>query len=106
MRLDEITSLPAGRDTDALVAVNVMGHQVKQVGTVYWEGSAPLAMYSRNIADAWLVVEKIKSDLEPVELLYFPDHKTWSCAFSDFSIAHAETAPLAICRAALLAVLD
>lgn len=80
--------------------------------------------YSTSISDAWQVVEKLvkEGDEHPVNLHKglpaFGDHATpfevyknyagypgWTCYFHDYEVCvHADTAPLAICLAALKAV--
>jgi len=67
-----------------------------------------LPFYSTDITDAWAVVEKmcnetgcdiIKVCKRDPELL----RGEWSCNFGRGFEAFADTAPLAICRAALMA---
>lgn len=79
---------------------------------------------SKDISAAWLVVEKMAQDGDEHPtciqkgLPAFGDHATpfevyknyagypgWTCYFHDYEVcAHADTAPLAICLAALKAV--
>jgi hypothetical protein len=118
MTHDEILNMSAGKEMDALIAQDLMGW-------IYYDGwNHPLAnevqgelpSYSTDIAAAWEVVKKIGEN----------KHRQWylctnfSAEFgnqiyaeifermdeSEFTIcsATAETAPLAICRAALIAV--
>ena len=61
---------------------------------------------STDIADAWLVVEKIKIRFSLTSLKTFKNGK-WLCRTGDrmnVITVIADTAPLAICRAALMAV--
>jgi hypothetical protein len=116
--------IPAGRELDALIAENVFGwlvnrsdnhwHTVGETGRERhiligrdccadkYDGGAFCP--SANIADAWRVVEKLRGD--------FHMHRTpgngYACEFAprEFlrSVAYADTAPHAICLAALKAV--
>lgn len=109
MTREEILRMPAGREMDALIAEKVMGHVVNKNAKLftrweteigYSEGFTSLSRYSTDIRDAWEVVEKF-----PV--FYFESCKElkeyFSMIGSDFeSSATAETAPLSICRSALL----
>ncbi len=80
-------------------------------------------LYSSEIQAAWQVVEKLAGDGDEHPaciqkgLPAFGDHATpfevyknyagypgWTCYFADYEVcAHADTAPLAICKAALKA---
>ena len=82
-----------------------------------------IPFFSTDIADAWQVVEKLAGDGDEHPaciqkgLPAFGDHATpfevyknyagypgWTCYFADYEVcAHADTAPLAICKAALKA---
>ena len=121
MTRDEILAMEAGRELDALVAEKVMERTLMDglggtaIRVVYYgkDTPHPLPYYSTNIAAAWEVVAKIKPDIDggiAVEwLIDGGDDRAWHteiwtrgekyrqyCSF-------APTAPLAICRAALLA---
>lgn len=64
-----------------------------------------LPAYSSDIAAAWLVVEQVGARLD-CSLSQMPMHegrKLWGCMFGTSGGALEETAPLAICRAALAA---
>jgi hypothetical protein len=67
-----------------------------------WGNLFYIPSFSTQIADAWLVVEKLKQ-LRPDVGLY--DHG-WVCTFYGDLVcsADADTAPLAICLSALKAV--
>jgi len=91
--------MKAGRELDALIAERVMGEM--------W-GVGPnledtLPHYSTQIADAWLVVEKMRPYFE-----IYCDGGGWVARFgwadAGTLAAYADTAPLAICLAALKAV--
>ena len=95
--------MPAGREMDALIAEKIFGLTV--------DDNFYLPNYSTNIADAWIVIEKMKSKHFRISYKSAPFQKYdkeplgWLCSMSGFEFIpeHAATAPLAICRAALLA---
>jgi len=96
------------RKINALVAEHVLEIPVEDHGFSRFTvkvGSSKLAVppYSTDIAAAWDVVEKLKGD-EGVALNSgdFPDYgEGWHCMFDYPHSAYADTAPLAICLAAL-----
>jgi hypothetical protein len=100
--------MKAGRELDALIAEKVMGFDKRIVSKVDGMPYADVLHYSTQIADAWLVVEKFPN------VAIFGPNDSWLVRFSDDdgSIythpvdepARADTAPLAICLAALKAV--
>ena len=104
MTREEILNMPAGREMDALIAKFVM-----KVDSPH-----DVCKFSTDIADAWTVVEKMKSKHFRIYYKSVPFHKDdkepigWMCSVSGFEFMpeHADTAPLAICRAALLAVME
>jgi hypothetical protein len=113
-----------GRELDALIAEKVMGIKMPAIpinGATYQEWAAiskasheavSPPCYSTEIAAAWQVVEKIKDMVkgtdgtfkiqwcEPVWICYW-DHEDF---LSNPGYAQADTAPHAICLAALKAV--
>jgi len=113
-------TMPAGRSLDALVAEKVMGWTdwwVDREGpnaTMKTFGFPPGVTdtysepphYSTDIADAWLVVEKLRKDGCP--FLFGHNRNPHNGWFADFLlhplVEYADTAPLAVCRAALKAV--
>jgi hypothetical protein len=128
MTPEQIDKMEAGREMDALIAEKVMGLNVKPIfrpknelkfmpGFVWhyedtWE-YPEIKDYSTEIAEAWEVVEKLK-------LWIWRDEQGNICSgkpeYDDYynkdridtAMKHsaiAETAPLAICRAALKAVI-
>ena len=113
MTRDEILKMEAGRELDALVAEKVMGIPVK-IGVITGEPYHAkfgylLPEYSHNIKHAWEVLDKVKSG-DPMVTFNSIDNK-WLCGIwfksrKQASIAYADTVPLAICRAALLATIS
>lgn len=109
-----IVHLVAGRELDALVAEKVM-----DVGVEWWNGEPfyvvtqdghisayRLAAYSTDIAAAWEVVEKMR---ERRADFYIRFVSTWTVEFDSVAgdyngYTDGDTAPLAICLAALKAV--
>lgn len=112
---DEIRNMPAGREMDALVAEK-LGIKPTEVG--YWLG--PIERWpngkehfwpSSDIGDAWLVVEKMESEwfwFTLGNIVPGSDTIVYEAKFDgehgESAYACEDTAPLAICRAALLAV--
>lgn len=130
MNADEIRTLGADRDTDAAVAEMVMGwkwddHNPRQrllcssdgqIGAVIFDdGMAdddgvlqwlpPLPQFSTDIAAAWEVVEWMLEYAYGFGLDWLGPGEGFECHFGTESICCELTAPLAICRAALLAVM-
>lgn len=112
----DYSTMEAGREMDALVAEKVMGHEVSS----YWFRGVDvgheslgnnlgrnLAKYSTDIAAAWDVVDATKHPFE----IFISGKKNIPFASAKIIIGDdcfevsADTAPLAICRAALMAVL-
>lgn len=92
-------TMPAGPELDRLVAERVMGWgPCTGVDLEQWHPST-------DIAHAWEVVERVRGgigfSIQRCEML------GWLCWFRSASdnVARADTAPLAICRAALLALI-
>ena len=120
-----VESMPAGKEMDILVAEKVMG-EVPCIAWSVYRSAPPMfikdaescghkdcypldfpAHYSTNIAAAWQVVEKVMTGTV-WECYITQQFDGWSCLFAapDKSDAYGvgESASLAICRAALLAV--
>lgn len=128
MTEDEIRNLPAGDEMDARVAEDVMGwHRNENGGYPCWndaEGRFQCGIPhtdweddedfhllrwhpSESILWAWEVVEKLERDNLCMTILN--DGSCWSVFIYNehkvtMAYANADTAPLAICRAALLTV--
>lgn len=135
MTRDEILAMPAGREMDALVATEVMEwHWYKFIEPEYvdfgakgaWLDSGNRVMHnewypSTDIGAAWEVVEKMKNDWQQIipswarfwRIVSLRDG-TWDVmvgtenATTQRIIARAtdKSLPLAICRAALLTVME
>ena len=119
MTRDEILNMPAGREMDAILMEKLFEYSwdssFKGGAWRHADGSCYLQQllprFSTDIAAAWEVVEKlcdetgcdiVKVCKRDPELL----RGDWSCNFGRGFEAFGETAPLAICRAALLAVME
>ena len=125
MNYDE---MPTGRELDALVAEKVMGLErrewkpyaapegwfPKDAPSCNWrdendrfhdpEGyESHLPLYSFDIAAAWEVVGSSACEYGHKFSLEY-EHDVWYACVSGMYEAQADTAPLAICRAALKAV--
>ncbi len=114
MNRDEILTMPAGREMDALIFERVMELAFGSTGK---NTTAP--HYSTDIAAAWEVVEKfahnhrnnlaVEMGFSHFGLVAYPGGE-WFCSLGlNDGVTHsakAETAPLAICRASLIAVLE
>lgn len=117
MRRDEILAMPAGEEFDELVAEKIMP---EKCGYARYGKFNP----SVDIADAWEVVEHF-ADKGYCPALLFDDNGHWALSFEGAqSVAYGDepmdvsttffitkdlwcdTAPLAICRTALLAVMQ
>ncbi len=106
---EQILAEPAGPTLDRLVAAHVLGYRFD--GDTLTDGHRcwPIPEYSADIAAAWELVEKRSSSEFRFMLVRYRDG--WFCEFrergiyGDIEPLIATTAPLAICRAALLATL-
>jgi len=116
MTKKEILAMKAGRELNIKVAEDVMGCKVAHdeiFGDMenYSNGvHSTLQPYSEDISVAWQVMERLKGYHPRIEFNTYS--QKWEAAFSarqaDFSypVASATTAPEAICKAALLALLE
>lgn len=126
MTAQQIDEMPAGREIDLLIAEQLFGWRdlewreeknIHELGVRTWSptgyyGKGPqhecylTHRYSTKIEDAWLVVEKLRERISDEILLGYGCDKAiglWACAFGIYEVT-ADTAPLAICRAALKAI--
>lgn len=119
---NEILEMPAGRQMDAFVSELVFGCKPVKSKTgallceckdarhgryLCFQNVCVLHNFSHNMSDAWKVVEKLTDDYE-MTITRTKGYKVGCLlvvgASEDWILSEAETAPLAICRAALLAV--
>ncbi len=117
MTRDEILNMQAGHELNKLIAEFVFGMKLEKnhgfAGGYYWVGNGVLfgdvpahgmPDYSTDIEAAWTVVEKMTDGETPNDFELRTSIRGWRCDFYK-GYASAETAPLAICKAALLAVM-
>ena len=108
MNRDEILNMPAGRGMDEMVTQKIF------MTDGFWHG---VKDYSTDISAAWEVVEKMCDGDKNKFMIYrfgFGPKKpkirwrvSWGQGWENLlSYCDAESAPLAICRAALLAVME
>lgn len=112
---EQIQGMKAGRELDALVVEKVFN---KSITTTYGEDSVHtldrlkvgylIQNYSTDIAAAWEVVEKLKEKGISIYVKAFLDTYCVEAHSVGSSINKilADTAPEAICKAALLAILE
>jgi hypothetical protein len=86
------------RTLDKWIAGNVFAFDVGDPGIIY-----KLPHYSTDITDAWKVIERLKGNLRTIEVY----NSGYSCLIAKsedccIETEIADTAPLAICRAAYL----
>jgi hypothetical protein len=103
MTRDEIMNMPAGREMDTLVAKHVIP------GGIYTTG-LPVPKFSTDISAAWQVFKNKKvvdwfHDIEPQDSEIIQIIGAAEDSYSGATII-TDKAPLAICRAALLAFMD
>ena len=112
--------MKAGRELDAKMAADVMGWKRGSsfgigdddrwwlyIGNGKWEQKGGTGFYpSTRMADAWLVVEKLGKNFDVSRCRVFQEIEAWfwEASFHNGPDAQADTAPLAICLAALKAV--
>ena len=133
MTRDEILNMQAGRELDALISMHIFGKNPElrmdfttktstELCIAHYSYSAPvhvfktqdgyfsvLPRYSTDIAAAWQVVEKLRETMYFVSISASADcGASWLCEWTTADTAidfvRAGTMPLAVCRAALLAV--
>jgi len=113
MQRDQILAMEPGRELDTAIALHIMGYEKSrmQSGFVRKGNCAALPKpYSTDIAAAWEVAEKMHADGRyNLALEWYTQEKEWGADFDEWGVTSqccAKTAPLAICRAALLAVIE
>jgi uncharacterized protein YerC len=100
--------MEAGRELDKLIAEKILGWSAEKVGEIYEDWYSP----SKNIGDAWQVINKLKekgfyTDIEmESDFSYVVCVKDGYCdeTISISVVSDAKTAPHAICLAALKAI--
>jgi len=98
---EEIINLWDGQDMDLLISKLVFGHSVKEWNKQFFANNT---LYSTKISCAWQVVEKMRTIWKWVEITHRPNGYVVNFTGNKIDSVYAYTAPLAICRAALLAV--
>lgn len=100
----EIEQMQAGYELDELVTKNVIGEDVPPRGY-------SVTPYSTDLAEAFQVIEKLRSMGAWISISIQSNYKTWDVRGilnerkdnEKRFINHDESLPVAICRAALLA---
>jgi hypothetical protein len=117
----QVPSRDASRELDALIAANVMGWEPAVVANYPWQMIPPgedryivrlVPHYSADMAAAWAVVEKLNALGYEVNLYNEPPtaHHGWGWEAivgnkdDDHTSMLCDTGPVAICRAALIAL--
>lgn len=90
---EEISKMPAGKEIDEII--------YKKVVDIEYQPGEYVPEYSTEIAAAWQVIEKFEN-----HCMLNNVHGIWECYFPDNVKGEGETAPLAICRAALLSLME
>lgn len=109
MDKSEIENMPASRELDVLIAEKVLGLNLDWEFAEFQDGDPAIPtlrdkydeigivpFYSTDISAAWDVVEKLRLTIEPTGINKWYSHR--GIGSKGFS---AESAPLAICRAAI-----
>lgn len=123
--MDQAQRTAPGQPLDELIAERFMGWHKGKGGAVNWPGAESSAYWysadggrhhpcirddfanmwpwspSTDIADAWMVVEWLKAQGCHLELRWVHD---WTCVLIGERSASADTAPMAICLAALKSI--
>ncbi len=102
MTHDEILNMPAGQDMDMLIAENVLMLDNNGWNELFFHNRTK---FSTDISAAWEVVEKIESIGKSWEMWANTKEPLIHVRIGNKRTCRAVTAPLAICRAALLAVM-
>ncbi|MNW44598.1 hypothetical protein D3C74_218360 [compost metagenome] len=113
MTREEIMSMEPGRELDRLVALKVMGYEPSKMEPKLVRKGAVAFLpepYSWNISAAWEVVEKMKQNNWFFILSDNLFSDNWEASFfwepnQEMVDSISKSAPEAICKAALLAVL-
>lgn len=92
MNREEILRMEAGRELDSEVNFLIFGYDTKP------------PEYSILIEEAWEVVEALHE--KHFTLVRLPEGGTYSVCFNGKVVVVCDTAPEAICKAALLAIME
>jgi hypothetical protein len=109
MNREEILNMPAGIEMDAMIGAKIFGIKQEEHSWSDLSGNqVTLGYFSTDIAAAFEVVEKLcrENGCDVVKVCKRDPELwgEWSCNFGLGAEAFADTAPLAICRAALLTI--
>ena len=123
MTKEEILAMEAGKELNKLIGEEIFELEVKDFwpvepkpngysyhmrvsaeGSGYRQAWDLLPHYSTDISAAWPVVEKLKDYYPKIEFNQYS--RKWEVEFLLCAIALADTAPEAICKAALLTKLE
>ncbi|MHA7967713.1 BC1872 family protein [Paenibacillus sp. CAU 1782] len=106
----QIRDMDPGRELDRLIATQIMGCEIDERIDIYFQGKkwSPIPEYSTDISAAWEVVEKCNEvKVKRYETMgghcYFCKIEVESTEGWDEVIETGDTAPEAICKAALIA---
>jgi hypothetical protein len=113
MTREEILNMQAGKKLDRLIAIHIMH---LEIDSIIWETDngeiikQSIPNYSTDIKAAWEVVEFIGEAIGGVTIFNACDVEwTWCCEIfngKEKILEGGKTAPEAICKAALLAVME
>lgn len=109
LTLEQIYSLKADRETDALVATIVLKHNVRvdEDKIMYWEGFTTLAHYSnKELGNYHYVLEHMHKSNKPITItntlnISGFDWFVTSIGNSGLKLFQGENLALAVCKAAL-----
>lgn len=111
MTREEILAMEPGSELNRLVALRIMGYEPSRLQTGYVRKGAHATYpnpYSTDISAAWEVVRRISKDYGVN--VYEEDGAPCECTLVRYpetvAVVGGSSAPEAICKAALLAVLE
>jgi hypothetical protein len=118
MTHDEIMNMPAGFRMDSLIAVSVLGMELVKndgdAGGEFWVGDGAtlgqipkrdLPQFSTDISAVWDVIEKFQGTAVRITKAFGMGGAVYWVRIGDIDVC-APTTPLAICRAAYLAMVE
>ena len=99
MTREEILNMQAGQDMDLLVSDKVLGLTSKAWNARFFSSNGNRTQFSTDISDAWIVLLKF-----PAAYIEHENDEYFVMVADNFDTAVTDkSAPLAICKAALLA---